>query len=955
MLGRTSANEVTVAGGGNMKAHSACRVLATAIGAALLAGAAVAQTTGRIMGSVSDEQQGVLPGVTVEARGPALQGSRATSTDQSGVYRLTLLPPGQYEVTFTLQGFATETRTGVTVGLARDTTLDAVMRPALKESLVVSGEVPLVDVSSATVATNLAATSIQTLPSGRNYSSLVQVAPGTSSDASNNNLDQNTITVYGSSGAENAYFIDGVNTTGMEYGFQGKELNFEFIQEIDVKTGGYEAEYGRATGGIINVITKSGGNEFHGDVFGYYDNDRYQASAEPVVSPQGTVEGFTKKDFGLDLGGYIVRDKLWFYAAYDKVENTTQSALPAGPDAGQVVSSPSTRDLGSAKLTWNPATNQSLTATFFQDPRTDTGAISDANHTLNGDPLTYEGQREFGGQDYALRYDGIFGASWAVSAQVARHQEKNNVGPASAAGDVIQYRDLANNAYQTGGFGRIEVKQFKRDFYGASLSRFLSGHELKFGAEYEKAVADVTKRYSGGQQVDILTNQVDPGKPIYSHTYWTTPDATVENAPISALSGSPGHRNTTLYLQDRWTVSSTLTLNLGVRWDRQEIIDSSGVKQIDLKKDFAPRLGFVWDPSGTHRSKVYGSFGQFYEQIPMDLVIRSFNYERQPRIVNYSPTDTHPDPAAEADLNTASTILGGFTEPSDPNIRNQYVEEYILGGEKEVAADIAVGIKGIYRSYGRVIEDFLCIDDGTYCIGNPGQGIMSQVYTLDYSQTFPAPRPVRIFRGVQLDVTKRFSNNWQMLASYLYSTLEGNFDGEFAPYTNVGADPNISAAYDYYDFFTDGKDLSKITNRGYLSNDRRSQFKVSGIYMTPFKLAIGVSAYYRTGTPLSRMGYSDAYSRYEFFLNLRGSEGRTPATYEADLHLGYPIEVRPITINLLLDFFNVFNAQRPVLLDQRWGFEEADNSSPTPVNPDYGKAILRTPPTSVRLGLRISF
>ena len=938
-----------------MKANDVYRVLALTAGACLLAGVAVAQTTGRIIGAATDEQKGVLPGVTVEARGPALQGERTTTTDDRGDYRLTLLPPGQYEVTFTLQGFASETRTGVTVSLARDTTLDVVMRPAVEESVLVSGEVPLVNVSSAAVATNLTAFSIQTLPTGRNYSALVQVAPGTSSDASENNLAQNTITVYGSSGAENAYFIDGVNTTGMEYGFQGKELNFEFIQEIDVKTGGYEAEYGRSTGGIINVITKSGGNEYHGDVFAYYDTDRYQASAEPVVSTAGTVEGFTKKDYGLDLGGYIVKHKLWFYGAYDRVDNTTKSALPGGPNAGQVVSSPSKRDLGSAKLTWRPAENQSLVFTFFQDPRTDTGAITDANHTLNGDPLTYEGQREFGGQDYALRYDGIFGANWAASAQVARHQEKNNVGPASAAGDVVQYQDVANNSYQTGGFGRIEGKEFKRDFYGASLSRFFSGHELKFGAEYEDAVADVTKRYSGGQQVQKYTNTVDPSKPIYNHYYWTTPDATVDNAPVSALFASPGHRNTTLYLQDRWTVSSALTLNLGVRWDRQEIIDSSGVKQIDLKKDFAPRLGFVWDPSGTHRSKVYGSFGRFYEQIPMDLVIRSFSYERQPNIINYSPTDTHPDPAAEADFETPSKILGGFTEPSDPNIRNQYVEEYILGAEREVVKDVAVGVKGIYRSYGRVIEDFLCIDDGTYCIGNPSQGIMSRVYTLDYSQTFPAPRPVRIFRGIQFDVTKRFSNNWQALASYIYSTLEGNYDGEFAPYTNVGADPNISAAYDYYDFFTDGKNLSKITNRGYLSNDRRSQFKVSGIYMTPFKLAIGVSAYYRTGTPLSRMGFSDAYTRYEFFLTQRGSEGRTAATYEADVHLGYPIEIKLVTVNLLLDVFNVLNAQRPVLLDQRWGFEEADNASPTPVNPNYGKAILRTPPTSVRLGLRVSF
>jgi hypothetical protein len=914
----------------------------------------VAQTTGRITGSVTDEQKGVLPGVTVQARGPSLQGERTVTTDERGDYHLTLLPPGQYEVTFTLQGFATETRTGVTVGLGKDTTLDTMMRPAVKEALVVSAEAPTIDAASSTVGTNLTSQAIDTLPTGRNYSSIVQVAPGVSSDANPANPDQSTITVYGSSGAENAYFIDGVNTTNMEYGFQGKQLNFEFIQEVDVKTGGYEAEYGRSTGGIVNVITKSGGNEFHGDVFGYYSNDKYQANAEPVVSTAGTLTGFTRQDYGLDLGGYFVKDKLWFYAAYDNVKNTTQSALPAGPNAGKLVKSPSTTDLGSAKLTWNLASNQSLVATFFQDPRTDTGAINDANHSLNGDPLTYEGKIELGGRDYALRYDALYGSNWAASVQVARHKEKHNVGPATAAGDVIQNLDAANNYYQTGGFGRIEGKDFTRDFLGGSVSHFLSSHELKFGAEYEKEAADVTKRYSGGQQVTLVTNPVDPTKPIYNHYYWTTPDATVGNAPIAELVASPKHRVTTLYLQDRWTVSSQVTLNLGARWDRQEIFDSSGIKQIDMKKDIAPRLGFTWDPSADHRSKVYGSFGQFYEQIPMDLVIRSYSYERQPNIINFSPTDFHPDPAAEADYGTPSKILGGFTEPADPNLRNQYVSEYILGAEREVITDVAVGVKAIYRSYGRVIEDFLCIDDGTYCIGNPAEGIMKRVYTLDYSQTFPAPKPKRTFKGIQLDVTKRFSNNWQMLASYLYSKLEGNYDGEYAPFTNAGADPNISAAYDYYDFFTNGTDLNKITNSGYLSNDRRSQLKVSGIYLTPFKLSIGVSAYYRTGTPLSRMGYSDAYSRYEFFLSPRGSEGRTPSNYDADLHLGYPLEVKPVTVNLILDVFNVFNTQRPVLLDERWGFEEADNSSPTPVNPNYGKPVLRTPPTSVRFGVRLT-
>src|SRR5205814_7492994 len=132
---------------------------------------------------------------------------------------------------------------------------------------------------------------------------------------------------------------------------------------------------------------------------------------------------------------------------------------------------------------------------------------------------------------------------------------------------------------------------------------------------------------------------------------------------------------------------------------------------------------------------------------------------------------------------------------------------------------------------------------------------------------------------------------------------------------------------------TNGSDLSRITNRGDLSNDRRHQFKASGIYNTPWKVSVGLSAYWRSGSPVTRYGYSDAYGRYEFFLTTRGAEGRTPSNYDADVHLGYPIAFGKAKLNLLLDVFNILNAQRPILLDQRWGFQESDNDSATPVNP----------------------
>jgi outer membrane receptor for ferrienterochelin and colicin len=925
--------------------------LAALLLGSLVASTLTAQTTGALVGRAADESGGVLPGVNVEAKSPALQGSRVVATDGSGRYRLTLLPPGVYTVVFALPGFASETRAGVTVSLGNDTTLDAVLRPAATAEVVVTGEAPVVDTGSTSLGTNLTSRTIETLPTGRNYSSVVQVVPGTSSDADPKNASQSTITVYGSSGAENSFYIDGVNTTGIEYCFQGKELNYEFIQEINVKTGGYEAEFGRSTGAVINVITKSGSNEFHGDAFGYLDENSLRASAKPVVSTGGTVTGFKREDYGAAVGGPIWKDRIWFFAAYDRVHNTTDNVLE-----GVSSESVSTRNLGSGKLTFHLGDSHSVVLTGFQDPTTDTGAINDSNHTLNGDPLTYEGRQDVGGQDYAGRYEGIFGSHFTAAATISRHTERNSVGPATAEGDVIQYQDAANDFFQTGGFGLIQLKNFKRTAIGGSISPYFGNHAMKLGVEYEKEEADVIKRNSGGQLVTIFANDVHPNLPIYQHGYWTTPDATVDNAPISQLNASPSHKNMTFYLQDRWTVLPSLTLNLGIRWDHQQIIDASDVKQIDLKHDWAPRVGVVWDPTNDHRSKVFASYGRFYEQIPMDLVIRSFSYERQPRIINYSPTDFHPNANAESDYGTGSAILGGFTEPSDPNIHGQYLSEYIVGGEREVITDLAVGVKGIYRDYGNVIEDFLCADDGTYCIGNPGKGIMTQVFGLDYTTLYPAPRPIRIYRGVQLDVTKRFSHNWSALASYIYSTLDGNYDGEYSPFTQTTInDPNISAAYDYYDFFTDGRDLSRITNRGPLSNDRRHQFKVSGVWLSPWKLSVGLAAYYRTGTPLTRYGYSDAYGRYEFFLTDRGAEGRTPDNYEADVHFGYPLGIGPVTVNFLLDVFNILNAQRPVLLDERWGFQEADNASPTPVNPNYKKPVFRTPPTSARLGVRVSF
>ena len=504
-----------------------------------------AQTTGGILGKVTDTSGAALPGVTVEAKSRALQGTRTAVSESDGAYRFALLPPGEYAVRLQSQRLRAGDAHNVVVALGKDSTLDVTLRLAsVTEEVTVSAEAPVLDTTSTTLGTNLSTRAIETLPTGRNYASIVQVAPGVSSDANPSNGTQSTISVYGSSGAENAFYIDGVNTTNMEYGFQGKELNFEFISEVDVKTGGYEAEFGRSTGGIINVITKSGGNQFNGDVFGYHDSDSLQSNADAVVSTSGTQAGFTRSDYGADVGGFIMRDRLWFFAAYDGVRNSVENSLPEGPRAGSVVSSKSRRNLGSGKLTYNlgaePVAGRNVPSGSARRHRRDQRRQPHAQRRSEHVPRTPGLRRtrlRAALRRIVLRRSGSSPARSRVIAKRTPSVRRR------AAGNAIEYprrveRLLPDRRLRPHSGQELSIASTTRRRSRTSLT----GHEIKGGLEYEQASADVTKRMSGGQQVDVFANPVNPAKPIYSHFYWTTPDATVANAPLSQLVSSPEHK-----------------------------------------------------------------------------------------------------------------------------------------------------------------------------------------------------------------------------------------------------------------------------------------------------------------------------------------------------------------------------------------------------------------------------
>ena len=969
--------------------------LMLAISALLVTGVGFAQTsqTGAVVGTVS--QAGTpLPGVTVEARSPNLQGVRTEVTDARGSFRFSLLPPGDYTVTATLSGFSTVKQKSVQVGLNRTVTLEVAMSPQASEQITVTGAAPVVDVTSSSTGVNVTSETMASLPIGRNFTAVAQVAPGTKTDAAGT-------TVYGSTGAENQYVIDGLNTTNVRSGTEGKTLNFDFVQEVEVKTGGLPAEYGRMTGGLINAVTKSGGNEFTGAVFGFDQPGGLRATDSTLTqrpfTAGSTTTDHSQLDYGLDAGGYVVKDRLWFFGAFNRQDQTRSNYrinstlviqpvpdLPAGYTLpiGSVIPTKIKSQLFAGKLSLRATDSQNLTLSTFGDPTKTNGAL----FGISGPPTTTQGLLKTGGSDYIGRYTGVFTTKFLVNGEAGHHHEDATI---SGEGTTLPGRidQTVSPTVTAGGFGFFDNNKYDRNVVKLSATSFLGNHEFKVGGDYENMKADV-QNYQGGAGQRIYKRKKG-GVIYYRHRYYiddlapgfNKADPTTWKIALPQVA-QPETKNNSLYAQDSWRVLPNFTVSGGLRWESQKLLGRGGVVASKISDNYAPRLGVVWDVANNGRSKAYANAGRFYENIPMDINIRSFGGELVCFCYNFSPDAANiaPDPKV---TQAKSTLLGGAT-PVDPNLKGQYIDELLGGYEYEIRPNLAIGIKGTYRKLGRVIEDMLQANgSGEYSITNPGTGLGRETGFYNGVDVIAVPKAKRTYKGLEVSANKRFSNNYQFFASYVWSRLEGNYDGTFQASTGQ-LDPNINSAYDYADFL--------VNNHGKLSNDRTHQLKFYGSYQFSNAgmlngLDLGFAAHYASGTPLTAVGYSQGYANWEYYLTTRGALGRGPAEYEADFHVDYPVKVGIGRMSLIADVFNVLNRQAKTTLDQRFnraqdgpcaGFEsicddatgggggiQTNPGTLTPIgtinaanapNPDFLKAgTIFTQPRTFRLGARYTF
>jgi outer membrane receptor protein involved in Fe transport len=922
--------------------------------------AMLAQTTGTIEGQITDQSGAALPGVTVELAGAKLQGAKSTVTAADGRYRFLSLVPGEYNVTASLAGFG-KVQKKATVTLDFTATANMQMTLSTTAEVTVTGEAPLIDSTSTTAGSNFSGKVVEKLPlSSRNYADVVFVQPGVQADTGETQGRSLAISIYGSTSAENQFIIDGVNTTNVIKGIQGKDINNEFIQEVEVKTSGYQAEYGRNTGGVVNVITKSGGNEFHGGIFGYYNNlslaaDQDNAVTEsffggnvgqcssasggcnstPGSAGNSNVVNITTKNTrsegGLDLGGYAWKDRVWFFAAYDRVITGRDIAPQTGPGAGLDYPATITENKYSLKLTLNLAQSTTLQGVYFSDRQSQVGTIAANPQSL--DPIATDGRIDVGGPDYGARLNQLFGSSGILTLAYGQHSDRYQY--KLLGKNVPQTIDLTSSVTQNypdyyGGYGLIFGSIYnnfsKRQNFAGTYTGYLGNHEFKIGGDYDKVKTEGSSYWTGGVRNEIrpclqaasstcdlslalpYTNAEGFTYPVYYQHDVFTPSGTDLTPSLVSPFGTPTKRYAG-FIQDQWRIIPSLTVNLGVRYDSETLYNNcasfpdSGpcvghtTKAFSLTNNWAPRFGVTWDFTGDGTSKLYASAGRFYYAIPTDLNVRVFSANTSYRTFAYSIDNLSQQFQTVCDTTTGVTSncvpraqrvqVGSVDgDPPDPGLKAAYQDEFTIGIEKALDPTLSVGLKGTYRSLKRTIEDRCDLNYNippyqSCALMNPGAtGPDNPGATGAYGACDASANPVLNPSGEQCFDQGNPEKPAKRIFKGIELVVRKQFTNEiWAQLSYLGSTltGNYSGAIKESSGQTDpginaDYDYLAMTfnTSGRLELDRPNQGRLDVVYNAPFGLSAGAQFYVRTGTPTSIQGYYNGFYPQELYLG--GSE-----------------------------------------------------------------------------------
>jgi len=905
---------------------------------AFLAGILAAQDTlqtGNISGTVIDAEENALPGVTITITSAALlKGTASTTTSSMGTFRFSFLSPGSYEMTFTLSGFKTIKKTGVEISIRKTTSMRVTMEvSALEESVTVIGESPVVDIKTSTIQTNFTQAMLQKLPSARDPWVIMSMTPGMVMDRENvggsTAGNQSSAYAHGTIRNQTTYNIDGVNMTdAAANGASAMYYDFDSFEEIQVETGAHTADI-QVGGVVLNMITKSGGNKFSGGISLYGENDKLQSANIPdkTKNPQYANVGSGNPldyyyEWGGDVGGPIIKDKLWFYGAF---RNTVISRFIIGYALNGVPQTDyASLTHGTFKMSFQLTNNNKLMGWINYDnkyqPHRSASITRPPVTTALQDSPSYFYHLE---DTWTLGSNLILNFKFGVNDmwyQTGNQPEVDMNQPAVRIYYTTPVTGGYENAYYNYTWYYSDRYQFNA-FADYFKDDFLGGnHEIKVGFEYQNSPFHTTRKHPG----NILLYFDNPDH-TGAYQVWTFRQE-VWNQTDEVYSA---------YFHDVFSLKKNLTINLGLRLDSTHMhvnatdvasspwteyyysrMNITPIYHQDKQKNvvsftmLSPRIGLTYDLFNDGKNILKAHYARYSYQVsygPVDQGITTGYWE-----VDYNWTDTNGDklPQTSEFGKIVYTNIGQAVK-INPDLKSPYTNEVVAGFEKKLARDMGVGLNFIYRDTQRFWwsdnqavdpqQDYTPVNvkdpgpDGTLGTGDDGGTIT--IYNLasakvGVSQPYVTERPgyKTSFRGVELTLNKRYSNRWQFMGSVTLGKTNVKLPIEAVD------DPN-----------------NRVFNDNAVdSNDAPVIIKASGSYDLPWGFYVGAFFNYRSGYPTTRYFNTSTSLLYQGRISVTTAKigaSRYPDSAMLDLRVSKVFNFGAIgKIELMLDGFNILNS-----------------------------------------------
>ena len=987
-------------------------------------------TTGSIFGTAP-----AATGETVLVQGSSGT-SREVAVGADGRYSVSGLPVGQYTVTLRKDGqtVATQNNVGVSPGGGTSVPFSAASAENaqnLGAVQVVASALPAIDVTSVNSSTVITAADLAKLPVQRSAESIALLAPSTVRGSSYFANGGNAVAFGGSSVSENAYYVNGYNTGEPYKNIGGFQLPYGAIDQQETLTGGYSAKYGRSDGGVINQIGKRGTNEWHfgGQVVWqprYLEasprNNYYGHPAIPgpvggipytVANPEleGTLRQYRNDNkewetvYSAYVGGPLIKDKLFMFVAAET--SKTQSTDVQNTDLNKVAYNTDKNTKFYGKLDWNITDNNVLEFTALKN-RQSYGAGSTYLFDYDTLQATTFNNRNDVAKDNAQFYVGHFTSYITDNATLSILYGKAKFQDPVIYGNTSPLPFISRSTFQNpalNGGNPITNAQTNTTWTSGNAANNTHGLRVDFDyklGDHDLSVGIDNMNYGATDQGPSFVNPANPAQTFYWR-YRTATDASgattysVQKRQIGWATSMTMSQKA-YYLQDAWQVTPTFLLNVGIRNDHFTNNNDQGIAFVDEKNQWEPRIGASWDVNGDSSFKVYGNVGRYYLALPDNAAERAANVSTY-LTTNYSYTGIDPttgEPTGLVQLGPTTSPDGEKGLPKDPqqvtarNLKPEYVDEFILGFDKQLNEQWNYGAKAMWRDLKAAIDDecspgridakmtamgidttqyYDSLYGASYCrLFNPGQtntmlvranagsGLPDQLVSMSTKDWGFDRGAVRKIGSLNLYMEHPFDGKWQARVDYTWTRGFGNTEGQVRSDFGQG---DVSKTEDW-----DSAELMQ-GQYGELFNTRKHQIRVRGNYQVTPEWLLSATLLAQSGVAKECLGYygpdgsgdptgynnggSGNYHWCAGKIVHPGDPGHTPWTYPLNLGVHYTPAFADHKLAFNMDIFNVFNQQRGTQYDP------VGESGDHVVNTTYNQPIFYQEPRMVRLSVSYDY